>query len=64
MDVLGKVWNLSDIDKDGSLDKEEFAVVRKYSLVKFLYFYINFVLLVFHIVSCAGYEVDFSSAGW
>ena len=29
IDVLGRVWELADIDKDGMLDSDEFAVVRK-----------------------------------
>jgi hypothetical protein len=27
------VWDLSDIDKDGMLDKDEFAVVSKFSIL-------------------------------
>ena len=27
VDALGKIWNLSDIDADGKLDVDEFAVV-------------------------------------
>ena len=27
VDVLGRIWDLSDIDKDGFLDRDEFAVV-------------------------------------
>lgn len=27
MDILGRIWELSDIDRDGFLDRDEFAVV-------------------------------------
>ena len=27
VDALGKIWNLSDIDRDGQLDGDEFTVV-------------------------------------
>ncbi|KAA8589642.1 hypothetical protein FQN60_013007 [Etheostoma spectabile] len=29
VDILGRVWELSDIDRDGTLDRDEFSVVRK-----------------------------------
>lgn len=27
VEVLGKIWDLSDIDKDGFLDRDEFCLV-------------------------------------
>lgn len=30
--LCDQVWDLSDIDKDGHLDKDEFAVVSDYYL--------------------------------
>ena len=27
--LLGQVWELSDLNKDGKLDSEEFAIVRQ-----------------------------------
>lgn len=32
--VLGKIWKLSDIDKDGFLDEEEFALAMHLISVK------------------------------
>ena len=28
--ILGQIWELSDINKDGKLDADEFAVVRSF----------------------------------
>ena len=33
VDALGKIWTLSDIDKDGHLDADEFAVVSVHIVV-------------------------------
>jgi epidermal growth factor receptor substrate 15 len=34
VDVLGNIWELSDVDKDGFLDRDEFFVV----IVLYIYF--------------------------
>lgn len=36
MSILFKVWELSDIDHDGMLDRDEFAVVSKSNVLKIL----------------------------
>jgi epidermal growth factor receptor substrate 15 len=46
LETLGRIWDLADQDKDGSLDKHEFTVVREWLfIVLFLsYFENNFRL--------------------
>ncbi|KAL8178685.1 UNVERIFIED_CONTAM: Epidermal growth factor receptor substrate 15 [Gekko kuhli] len=39
VDILGRVWELSDIDHDGMLDRDEFAVVSIVILVGFSEFF-------------------------
>lgn len=46
METLGKIWDLSDMDKDGSLDRVEFSIVSicccffvlNKSIILFLFF--------------------------
>ena len=45
VDLLGRIWELSDIDKDGFLDREEFAVV---SLIFSIYKYSQFKYFVLY----------------
>lgn len=41
VDTLGKIWDLADLDKDGSLDRHEFAIVIEIIyLVNFTIFFI------------------------
>lgn len=47
METLGKIWDLSDMDKDGSLDRVEFSIVSicccffvlNKSIILFLFFF-------------------------
>ena len=32
LDTLGRIWDLSDIDKDGFLDRDEFTIVSTVSI--------------------------------
>ena len=42
VNVLGQIWELSDVDKDGQLDIEEFSLAM-HLLNKFVYFFFNYV---------------------
>ena len=43
VDVLGRIWDMSDIDKDGYLDRDEFAVVRN-NPVKYMLIQLNYTI--------------------
>jgi hypothetical protein len=46
VDVLGRIWELSDIDKDGYLDRDEFALVTIFTIFLMRYFIIIFCVII------------------
>lgn len=40
VDTLGRIWDLADMDKDGSLDRHEFVVVRHIIYLFFIKIYL------------------------
>ena len=48
--LLGQIWELSDINKDGKLDADEFAIVRIYMVVFLVEKYVDMFSQAMHLV--------------